>query len=490
MPDILFAVIGVIYLIVIILLFAYGLNYYYLIYLTLKNKNINPEKPPEPDEWPKVTVQLPIYNEMYVAERLINAAAGLHYPADRLEIQVLDDSTDETVDIAADVIRKIQQQGVNIVHVRRPERTGYKAGALAHGLDIAYGEFIAIFDADFIPSPDFLLNTIPYFQYADVSFIQTRWGHVNRDYSLLTRLQAYMIDVHFSIEQFARSRGGYWFNFNGTAGVWRKAAIQDAGGWSGDTLTEDLDLSYRTIFKGWRGIYLRHIEVPAELPDNFNAIRRQQHRWARGSIECAVKFMSQVWRTQAPLPVKLLSTIHLTGYFVHLYMFILAILYPLMVKFPAWITDPGTLAYLGMIFNVTAFAPSFLFLVSQHQLGRRWWRVIPLLPLLSAFGAGLMLNTVKAALGVVNGKESVFERTPKFGLVGKRGIMTKRNYRLGLTPIVYFEITFAIFNLATVILAIMNRSWIIAFYATFFMIGLFYSASSSVTQAVASRFSH
>src|SRR3990172_2323724 len=264
MIDFMFIPIAVVYLSVVLLLLVYGINLIYLTSISLRRKTpLIP--PPEPDSWPLVTVQLPIYNEIYVAERLIRAAAGIDYPPHLLEIQVLDDSTDETTSMVEEVVTRLRAENRMITCLHRTNRVGFKSGALAEGMGHARGEFIAIFDADFIPPRDFLKRTLPYFRDPRLGYIQTRWGYTNRNYSYLTYLQALAIDAHFMIEQHARSQSGYFFNFNGSAGIWRKSTIIDAGGWKSDTLTEDLDLSYRAILKGWQGLYLRDLVSPAEL---------------------------------------------------------------------------------------------------------------------------------------------------------------------------------------------------------------------------------
>jgi cellulose synthase/poly-beta-1,6-N-acetylglucosamine synthase-like glycosyltransferase len=483
MLDVLFIPVAIVYLAVVGMLFIYGVNFFYLTYIAWRERACAVD-PPRMTEWPLVTVQLPIYNELYVAERLIDAAASLDYPAHLLEIQVLDDSTDETVNIVHHTVERLRAQGVNIIHLHRVERTGFKAGALAEGLACAQGEFLAIFDADFVSPSDFLKRSLPYFQDSHIAFIQARWGHLNRDYSLLTLLQSLAIDAHFMVEQFARSRGGYWFNFNGTAGIWRRAAIEDAGGWTAETLTEDLDLSYRAFLRGWQALYLRDLEVPAELPVSFSAYRRQQHRWARGSLECALKLIPQVWEGQLPFPKKLEASLHLTGYSVHLLLWALTLLYPLVlllsVRYPGLITLFG----IAFLFNATAFAPALFFTVAQQQLGRRWWRLLPLILFITALGAGMMLNTLRAALQIFWKPQSLFERTPKFGIVSKKEDWTRRRYQLGLDPIVYFELAFALLNLGTVGLAIYVNNWVIAVYATLFCVGLFFTSGFTIAQAV------
>jgi cellulose synthase/poly-beta-1,6-N-acetylglucosamine synthase-like glycosyltransferase len=402
-----------------------------------------------------------------------------------LEIQVLDDSTDETTALVANQVARLRRQGVNIHHLHRDVRTGYKAGALAYGLPLARGEFIAIFDADFVPYPDFLRRTIPHFAGPQIAFVQARWGHINRDYSLLTYLQSLAIDAHFMVEQFARFQAGMWFNFNGTAGVWRKAAMLDAGGWQADTLTEDLDLSYRAFLRGWRAVYLRDVEVPAELPVSFSAYRRQQHRWARGSMECAIKYIPLVWKSDLPLAHKIEASLHLTGYCVHLLLAALVLLYPLVLmvsgKYPAIIALFG----IGAFFNLTALAPTIFFLVAEQQLGNRWWQNTPLLLFISVLGAGMMLNTLQAALGIVMNKSRVFERTPKFGIVQRQQKWLNRRYQLKLERIIWLELVFAIFNAATVALAIHQRNWLIALYAAMFSCGLLFTSGTTILQAVA-----
>jgi cellulose synthase/poly-beta-1,6-N-acetylglucosamine synthase-like glycosyltransferase len=287
--DLIFIPLLLVYFSILTCLFLYGANFLHLTFVAFRHRRARP-RAVVPEEWPTVCVQLPLYNEMYVARRLIAAAAAFDYPQNRLQIQVLDDSTDETREVINQAVSYWRARGVNIEVVRRAVRTGFKAGALAHGLARTEAEYIAIFDADFVPTRGFLRSACPYLV-ADpgLAFVQTRWGHTNRGHSLLTWLQALSIDGHFGVEQYARWKSGYFFNFNGTAGIWRREALLDAGGWHLETLTEDLDISYRAFLKGWRAVYVRDIESPAELPVSFDAYRRQQHRWARGSLECAIK---------------------------------------------------------------------------------------------------------------------------------------------------------------------------------------------------------
>lgn len=483
MLELLFIPVAILYLLVVGALFVYGINFFYLTYVSLRHAKDDREWP-KLESLPKVTVQLPVYNEMYVADRLIEAAADLDYPAHLLEIQVLDDSIDETSARIARKVAALQKQGINIQHLHRVHRVGYKAGALAAGLETAQGKFIAIFDADFIPSTDFLHRTLPCFSNPGVAFVQTRWGHTNRDYSFITLLQSLAIDAHFMVEQYARSQAGLWFNFNGTAGVWRKSAMLDAGGWRADTLTEDLDLSYRAFFRGWQARYLRDVEVPAELPVSFNAYRRQQGRWARGSLECAIKFIPQVWNAPLPVRQKLQATLHLTGYCVHLFLAALVFLYPLVLAVSQ--RYPSIIALFGIafFFNLTAFAPTMFFIVAERQLGRRVWSNLPQILFVSFLGAGMMVNTLRAAANILVKKHSAFERTPKFGIVRRRQNWMAQRYQLKLDPIVFMELFFALINAATVVLALRMHNWVIAFYAGMFCAGLLFTSGTTILQSV------
>ncbi|MDX1418241.1 MAG: glycosyltransferase, partial [Candidatus Promineifilaceae bacterium] len=432
---------------------------------------------------PKVTVQLPIFNEMYVAERVIIAAAQLDYPSHLLQIQVLDDSTDETSEIVQRVVKSLSEKGIDIQHLHRVDRVGYKAGALQAGLAMATGKFLAIFDADFVPPHDFLLRALPYLSEPDVAFVQTRWGHLNKHYSWLTYLQSLAIDGHFMVEQFVRSRAGYWFNFNGTAGIWRRAALEDAGGWKSDTLTEDLDLSYRAHLKGWRGEYARDIVVPGELPVSFGAYRRQQHRWARGSMECALKLGPRVWRAPIPLMQKFQATLHLGGYSVHLLLFLLTLIYPLVAIFTVRYFHLSTLYGFAYLFAVTSIAPTLFFITAQQQLGRPWWRLLPKILAISVVGSGMMLNSIRAAWQILRQYENVFERTAKFGIEQDNQSWTRKRYQLRFDGIVYPEIVLGIYSLWTAWLAASLNSLGIAFYALLFGSGLIVVSGVTIVQS-------
>lgn len=484
MANLFLVIIAIIYLCVVGALFVYGVNFFYLTYRTWRERKFKIAVPPL-STLPCVTVQLPIYNELYVAERLIDAVAQLDYPADLLDIQVLDDSTDETAEIVRRAVERWRAQGIAIEQLRRAHRKGFKAGALAYGTQQARGEFIAIFDADFVPTRDFLKRTLPHFADPRLAFIQTRWGHLNRNYSLLTFLQSLAIDAHFMVEQFARSRSDFWFNFNGTAGIWRRAALDDAGGWKADTLTEDLDLSYRVALRGWRALFLREIVVPAELPVSFSAYRRQQHRWARGSFECALKLLPQVWHAPIALSKKIQATLHLTGYAVHLLLFALMVLYPMVIALSK--TFPSLVSLFGIAFalNATTFAPTLLFVIAQQQLDKHWWRALPAILFVTVLGAGMMANTTRAALQVALQRQSIFERTPKFGIAQKNHRWQTRRYQLRLDAIVFVEIAFALFNFWTMLLALQTGNVAIAIYALVFCAGLLFTSGVTLAQNLA-----
>jgi cellulose synthase/poly-beta-1,6-N-acetylglucosamine synthase-like glycosyltransferase len=373
-------------------------------------------------------VQLPIYNEMYVVERLIEAACRLDYPRDRLQIQVLDDSSDGTTQRAGRAIARWRRRGLDVTHIRRGHRRGYKAGALAHGLDTARGEFIAIFDADFVPGSSFLLELIPYFNRPRIGMVQARWGHLNRDYSLLTRLQSILLDGHFAIEHAARNRSGRFFNFNGTAGIWRKSCIESAGGWRADTLTEDLDLSYRAQLAGWRFVFASHVVAPAELPADIGAFKTQQHRWTRGSIETGLKLLPRLLRAPLPLSVRTEALFHLTNNSAYLLMVLLALLMiPAMSIRRAYALDHMLLLEVPLFLMSTVSISAF-YLCSQRETRTDWRRSIALMPILMSLGIGLSLNNARAVLDALRGHPCAFVRTPKYDLRGRSGTCRGKRY--------------------------------------------------------------
>jgi cellulose synthase/poly-beta-1,6-N-acetylglucosamine synthase-like glycosyltransferase len=405
-------------------------------------------RPPDAD-LPAVTTQLPIYNERNVVERLIDAACALDYPAEKHEIQVLDDSTDDTAALASRLVAEARARGHDVRHIRREDREGYKAGALQEGLRRARGELVAVFDADFVPEPDFLRRTVPFLVMDPrCGFIQARWGHRNRAFSLLTRVQAIGIDGHFVVEQSARSWNHLLFNFNGTAGVWRKAAIEAAGGWRATTLTEDLDLSYRAQLAGWTARFLLDVVAPAEVPSDVNAFKSQQYRWARGSIQVARTLLPIVWRRRdLRFFSKLQATVHLTHYFVHPLMLIMTVLVlPLLV----WTHFSFRSAWVSVPFVLMTFAvlgPTLMYAQSQSHTNVGWRRGLWLFPILMSVGIGLAVNNSRAVVAGLFSKSGEFVRTPKLGEAAEtRGPRVKNlaAYRLPRRPDFLVEIAVGI----------------------------------------------
>lgn len=423
------------YLLALFVLFLYGMNCYVMILLHRRHRTAMLRRDEEiwaawqasDRELPMVTVQLPVYNERYVVQRLIEAVVRLRYPIDKLEIQVLDDSTDETTAIAATLVERFRREGFQIALLRRGDRAGYKAGALKEGLAAARGELIAVFDADFMPCTDFLARTVPFFQDPGIAMVQVRWGHINRDYSLLTRAQSFGIDGHFWVEQAARCWSGLFLNFNGTAGIWRRTAIEDAGGWHADTLTEDLDLSYRAQLRGWRLKFLPQVVCPAELPVQISAYRSQQHRWAKGSIQTAKKLVPRILEADLPLFTKLQAIFHLTNYLVHPFMLFVATASPVLLWIEGFLSGADHLLLGAAVFSIAFFGPSSLFLYPQPHLYPDWKRRLVYFPALMIFGTGIALNNTKAILEALFNVNGAFIRTPKFRIetltdtwVGKR----------------------------------------------------------------------
>ena len=379
-------------------------------------------------ELPHVTVQLPVFNERYVVERLLDAVARLEYPKDHLEIQILDDSTDDTTALIAQRARVLRTHGYRVCHVRRSHRHGFKAGALAEGVGRAQGEFLAVFDADFVPPAGFLLRTIHYFSDPAVGLVQTRWGHLNRTESLLTRAQALMLDGHFLVEQVARSRSGVFLSFNGSAGIWRKQAILASGGWQPDTLTEDLDLSYRAQLTGWRFIYVPDVVVPAELPVDMRSLKTQHHRWAYGSIQTARKLLPRILRSRQPWLVKLEACFHF-GAWLHypLGVLIALLILPELMMHRSLVAGPGT-GMFGGVASLLLLSTTVLFhWVAQRQVGSPWWRVMLDVPVLMAVSVGLALNNTRAIWHALRRTPWSFQRTPKYN--GEYADATSPSYR-------------------------------------------------------------
>lgn len=422
-----YIVVGI-YLLTMLLLFLYSMGQLHLTLAYLKARKNNPSKTPTLSKYPFVTIQLPVYNEKYVVERLIDAVIKIDYPKNKFEIQVLDDSTDETIEIIANKVKN--ENGVTIEHIRRPERTGFKAGALAYGMERAKGEYIAIFDADFVPPADFLLKTIPHFINKKIGVVQTRWGHLNRNYSQFTKIQAFALNAHFSVEQTGRNYSNSFINFNGTAGVWRKECIQDAGGWSADTLTEDLDLSYRAQMKGWHFKFLEEVETPAELPVLMPAIKSQQYRWNKGAAETAVKNLRKVWRGSFPLKTKLHATTHLLNSSIFV-LLLLGGLFSLPVLYIKYLHPEINLFFhLASILLIGFLSIGFFFWVASkrapYTLAKE--RFIPAFFTFMTVSMGLSYHNALAVLEGLFGKKTPFIRTPKFNSTGKEATLKGNNY--------------------------------------------------------------
>ncbi|OLC14455.1 MAG: hypothetical protein AUH29_10285 [Candidatus Rokubacteria bacterium 13_1_40CM_69_27] len=408
--------VAALYSLAILGLFLYGMNAWVMVAIHVWRRRHARPSPPAPDVWPAVTVQLPIYNERYVARRLLEAVGALDYPADRFEIQILDDSTDETTAILTDAARVLTERGLNVVHIHRRERTGFKAGALAAGLKEAHGEFTAIFDADFVPPRDFLRATISHFADPRVAVVQTRWGHLNRDFSLLTIAQALGMDGHFGVEQPARCWGDLLLNFNGTAGIWRKEAIEDAGGWTHDTLTEDLDLSYRAQLRGWRIEYRPELVCPAELPVLITGFKSQQRRWATGSIQTALKLLPEILRAPRSAWVKYQAAVHLTYYMIHPLMLAVVLLSVPLLAARELIPSAPLLVASSLIFALSTFGPACMLIYAQRAIEPEWRRRIWRLPTIMVIGVGVAWSTSLAVLGAFWKPDLTFVRTPKFGI--------------------------------------------------------------------------
>jgi cellulose synthase/poly-beta-1,6-N-acetylglucosamine synthase-like glycosyltransferase len=460
----------------------FGLHRLFLLLLYARVRQRAPRALPASGPLPRVTVQLPIYNERYVAQRLLLAAARMDYPHDRLQIQVLDDSDDRTAQRLATLVRRLRACGVAVEYVRRGTRDGFKAGALAHGLLTASGELIVIFDADFVPPHDFLRRTAPWFSDPQVGMVQARWEHLNREWSLLTALQSVFLDGHFLIEHVARSRSGRFFNFNGTAGVWRRECIEAAGGWQGDTLTEDLDLSYRAQLLGWRFVYLNDLTAAAELPIEMNAFKAQQHRWAKGGIQTARKLLPRIWRSRLPWRVKVEATFHLTSNVSYLLMTV-----PCLLWVPTLVTRYDThhpwLLAIAATFGLTSVMVVVYHVVSQLVLGRSLRRTLLLSPALLALGLGLSLNNSRAVLEALAGHRSPFRRTPKSG-VRRRGDAPGRAYSVRLDGLAWLELVAAAYFAAGVWIAVAQERFIAIPFLLIFLAGFAYVGLSSLGRQI------
>jgi len=468
------------YLAVLIGLSAYGVHRYFIIYLFLKNRKSKAEPAGHFQQLPKVTMQLPIFNEIYVVERLLRSVSELDYPRELLQIQVLDDSTDDTREITASCAEELRSRGFDVQLIHRVDRTGFKAGALATGLEQADGEFLCILDADFVAQPDLLQRTIHFFTDPKVGMIQTRWGHLNRGYSLLTRVQAMFLDGHLLLEQTARSRSGRFFNFNGTAGLWRKSCIVEAGGWHYDTLTEDLDLSYRAQLAGWRFIFLPDVVTPAELPVDMNGFKSQQHRWTKGSIQTCKKLLPRIWRSPLPFPIKLEATGHLISNFAYLLLACLCVLLHPSSGGPqvGWLR---TILIDIPIFLTASVSVGVFYVCAQRELHpRSWIRQMLLLPCLLALGIGLSLNNARAVLEAIFNHQSDFTRTPKYGIERKSQSWRSCKYRPLKSALPMAEMAFALYFSYFIWYALVHHQFLSVPFLLLFQSGFLYVALFSL----------
>ena len=418
----------IIYFLSLTILFGFGIHGLVLLYYYRKTQNIKTPEMNFDGDYPVVTIQLPMYNEMYVIERLIKAVCNIEYPKEKLHIQVLDDSTDETTIIASKLVDEYKSKGYDIEYIHRTNRAGYKAGALKEGLEKAKGEFVAIFDADFVPNKDFLLKTLPYFRDKKVGMVQTRWEHLNEEYSFLTRAAALALDGHFVIEQQVRNKAGFFINFNGTAGIWRKETIIDAGNWHADTLTEDLDLSYRAQLKGWKFVFLNDVTSPAELPADINALKTQQFRWTKGAVETAKKILPLVFKSKLPLKIKLESFVHLTSNIVFPFIIIVAILNIPLVIIKNTVGGYDNYYTLMSVFVLASISTFLFYMYAQRAIHLDWRKRILLFPVFLAGSMGFAVNNSKAVFEALINKKTGFARTPKYKIEGEKDKWTDKKY--------------------------------------------------------------
>lgn len=422
------------------LLACYGVYRYQLVWLYYRVKARRPLAPPL-HVWPTVTIQIPVYNERYVVERAVRSACEVDYPRERLEIQILDDSTDDTTELIARTLASYRRQGLRVAHVRRRNRQHFKAGALAEGLRLAWGELIAVFDVDFVIPRDFLARAVSYFADPGVGMLQARWGHLNADYSLLTQSQATLLDGHFALEQVARHQAGRFFSFNGTAGMWRAAAIVDAGGWQTDTLTEDLDLSYRAQLAGWRCIYLQDLVAEAELPVEMNAFKSQQQRWTTGSIQTAKKLLPRLLTSRLSWPIKLEALFHLGGFFSYPIGLLASLGFPPLLLGTFHVPHVW---YVDVIwFFLLAIPGACFYVCAQHELYPDWRKRIRLVPWVIAVGVGMSVNNARAVLDGLFKREGEFVRTTKFGVQSKADRWVRKRYRAPRASTAWVELSLA-----------------------------------------------
>jgi cellulose synthase/poly-beta-1,6-N-acetylglucosamine synthase-like glycosyltransferase len=476
------------YTFVVVGLSAFGIHRWFMVGLFWKNLKNPPQPKGRFSTLPLITVQLPIFNEKMVVSRLVKGVAALDYPRELLEIQILDDSTDETREICEAEAERLRAEGFDVTLLHRVDRTGFKAGALENGMARAKGDYIFILDADFVPSPGVLHEVIHYFTDEKIGMIQTRWGHINRDYNLLTKAQALFLDGHLVVEQVARSRSGRFFNFNGTAGIWRKQTILDAGGWQHDTLTEDLDLSYRAQMLGWKFIFLKDVISPAELPVDITGFKSQQFRWTKGSIQTCLKLLGPVWRSNIPLLLKIEATVHLGANFAYFLLFMMFFL--VVPGSGAEVTMGG---YRGWLFDLPVFifttgSIGAFYLSSQiAAYPKKGWKNLLYLPVLLGLGIGMSLSNGKGVIEAMLGQESAFIRTPKYGIEKKGQKWQRAAGRPTKKLLLVLEIFFSLYFTSLVIFAILNNYWSSLPFLLMFTMGFWYVAAASLAPLFQNR---
>ena len=466
----------VLYSTLLLVLAIFGTHRSWLVYQYLRfRKKVYPHPVVNPGQAPHVLIQLPLYNERYVAPRLIRAIAEMDYPWECLEIQVLDDSTDDTPEVVRPLIEELQAKGLPIRHLQRTTREGFKAGALAWGLEQSKAGLIAIFDADFIPSPDFLQKTIGYFADPKIGMVQTRWEHLNRDYSLLTRTQSVLLDGHFVIEHTARNRSGCFFNFNGTAGVWRRKAIESAGGWQHDTLTEDLDLSYRAQALGWQFIYLPDVATPAEVPIDIRDFKTQQHRWTKGAIQTARKLLPTLWRSGIPLRCKIEAGFHLLGNVCYLLMLATAFLLGPVCVARSHVNWKGLIWLDIPILLTTTVSLVFFYLQAERSIGRNFFHVMALMPVVLCLGIGISINNALAVLEGWRQMGGEFVRTPKYRIESHAENLKSKSYaQVGKRLLPWIERFTFLYCLGTGIFCAIQGLWLVLPFLCLFIFGYGY----------------
>ena len=482
MSPIEFAILGL-YFLTLVVLAVFGFHRYIMVFLYYRHRDNRARPLPLPARLPRVTVQLPLYNEMYVVDRLVDSVCRIRYPKDLLEIQILDDSVDETQEIAKAAVERYREEGFDIHYIHRDDRHGYKAGALDFGLRQAKGEFVLIFDADFVAPPDILEKSLGHFDDPKVGMVQVRWGHINRDYSLLTQVQSVLLDGHFILEHGGRNRSGRFFNFNGTGGVWRREAIADAGGWQHDTLTEDLDLSYRAQMKGWRFVFLQDVVSPAEIPVEMNAFKTQQYRWAKGCIQTCIKLLPRILASTLPRAIKTEAAFHLGANFAYPLMILLAIL-----MFPAMVIRYNMGWYEMMIVDVPLFLGATMsvcsfYVMSQREVfGDSWKTRLRYLPAVLSVGIGLSVSNAKAVMEAILGIESEFTRTPKYGVEGAGDDWRQKRYRGNVTLLPFVELLLGLYFTTMMYYAASNGIYGTLPFIVLFQAGFLHASAMSLFQ--------